>query len=316
MAEPMTRLDQVLEATRPYPVKRVCVAVAEDQTVLAAVRDARAQNDADAVLVGDEAKIRPAAEELGYDLSGVQVVQAQDPVLAAERAANLVRQGQADILMKGHLHTDDFLRAVLNKETGLRTGSTMSHVFILETQHLNRLTFVTDGAMNIAPGLEQKAAIILNAVYLANIFGLSRPKVAVVCAVELVNPNMPATLEAAALAAMSRRGQFPDCEVDGPLGLDNAVSLVAAQHKGIGGPVAGQADILLVPNIEAGNMLAKSFSYFAQGRVAGVLVGAAAPVVLTSRSDTAEAKLYSIATAVLMANLQRSGRLKLGRVHY
>jgi phosphate butyryltransferase len=313
---PITELGQVLDAIREYPVKRVCVAVAEDPTVLAAVRDARERDIAEAVLVGHEQEIRRLADEVECDLAEVEIVPAQTAVEAAERAAQMVREGGADILMKGHLHTDDFLRAVLHKEVGLRSGSVMSHVFILETKHLERLTFVTDGGMNIAPDLVQKADIILNAVYLANVFGIECPEVAVVCAVELLNPKMQATLDAAALAVMSRRRQFPNCIVDGPLALDNAVSLMAARHKKITGDVAGRADILLVPSIEAGNMLAKSFTYLAQGLTAGVLVGAAAPVVLTSRADSALSKLYSIATGVLMANMQRHGQLKFGKVHY
>jgi phosphate butyryltransferase len=312
----ITRLHQVLAAIHKYPSKRVSVAVAEDPTVLEALREAREQEIGEPILVGDEPEIRRIAEEVNYDLTGVEVIQADGPVRAAECAAKLVRDERADIVMKGHLHTDDFLRAILNKETGLRSGAVMSHVFILETTHLDRLTFVTDGAMNIAPDLTQKADIILNAVYLANVFGIECPKVAIVCAIELLNPKMPATLEAAALGVMSRRRQFPNCLVGGPLALDNAVSVVAARHKRIESNVAGEADILLMPSIEAGNMLAKSFTYFAQGLTAGVLLGAAAPVVLTSRADSAEAKLYSIATAVLTANIQRHSRLKLGKVHY
>jgi phosphate butyryltransferase len=218
--------------------------------------------------------------------------------------------------MKGHLHTDDFLRGLLDKETGLRSGHIMSHVYILETKPLGRLTLVTDGAMNVAPDLPTKADIVMNAVYLARLLGVQMPKVCCLAAVELINPEMPATLEAAALAKMSDRGQFPECQVDGPFALDNAVSLLAAQTKKINSPCAGQADILLVPDIEAGNILAKSFSFLCGGRVAGVLVGAAAPVVLTSRADSAEAKLYSIATAVYMSDMKRDGRTKIGKVHY
>jgi phosphate butyryltransferase len=232
------------------------------------------------------------------------------------RAASLVRENQADVLMKGHVHTDDFLRGILDKEQGLRTGSIMSHVFLLDTRHLGRITMVTDGAMNIAPDLLTKGAIIMNAVYLAHLLGLDCPRIGVLCAVELVNPTMPATLEAAALATMSRRGQFPKCVVDGPLALDNALSVVAAKHKGIESEVAGHCDILLVPNIETGNILAKSFTYLARSLTAGVLVGAAAPVVLTSRADSAESKMYSLATAMLMANMKRDSRMKVGKVHF
>ncbi|MFC1717142.1 phosphate acyltransferase, partial [Candidatus Poribacteria bacterium] len=181
---------------------------------------------------------------------------------------------------------------------------------------LNKLLFVTDGAMNIQPNLEEKAQIILNAVQLANIFGISHPKVAVLTAIEMVNPRMPNTLDAAALGKMGDRSQFSAGIVDGPLALDDAISEFAAQHKHIDGPVAGVADILLVPNVEAGNMLAKAFVYFGQGRIAGVVMGAAAPVILTSRADKAEAKLLSIATGVFIADVQSKLRIKIGKVHY
>ncbi|MBM3476244.1 MAG: bifunctional enoyl-CoA hydratase/phosphate acetyltransferase, partial [Armatimonadetes bacterium] len=254
--------------------------------------------------------------KVGFDLKDTPIVHEPSPNRASVRAASLVRENQADVLMKGHVHTDDFLRGVLDKEQGLRTGSIMSHVFLLDTKHLGRITMVTDGAMNIAPDLTTKAAIIMNAVYMAALLGIETPKVGVLCAAELVNPNMPATLDAGALAQMSHRGQFPRCIVDGPLALDNAVSEVAAKHKGIGGEVAGHCDILLVPNIEAGNILAKSFTYLARRLTAGVLIGAAAPVVLTSRADSAESKMYSLATAMLMSHMRRDSRMKVGKVHF
>lgn len=309
-------LDEIVEAVRDRPIKTVAVAVAGHESVLSAVKQAGERGIAEAVLVGDRNEIAEAAEEAGLDLADVSVIDEGNDLAAAATATALVSSGKADILMKGQIHTDDFLRAVLDKERGLRAGHVMSHVFILETTHLGRFTLVTDGAMNIAPDLVQKADIILNAVYLAQLLGVETPKVGVLAATELVNPDMQATVDAAVLSKMSERRQFPSCQVDGPFALDNAVSGLAAEIKRISGPVAGNADILLVPNIEAGNMLAKSFVYLAQGRVAGVLVGASAPVVLTSRADSAEAKLYSIATAMLMADLRRSSRLKVGKVHF
>lgn len=312
----MTTLDEIADAVKDYPTQRVAVAVAESESVIAAVKDAQGHAIAEPILVGREDQIRALAERVGLKLNGVPVLDVADECQAAARAAQEVREGRADVLMKGHIHTDDFLRAVLDKERGLRSEHIMSHVFILETRQLGRLTLVTDGAMNIAPDLVGKANIIMNAVYLARVLGVDRPKVCALAAVELVNPNMPATLDAGALAKMNDRGQFPECEVDGPFALDNAVSTLAAQIKGIDSPCAGLGDILLVPDIEAGNILAKAFSFLAGGRVAGVLVGAAAPVVLTSRADTAESKLYSIATAVFMADMKRDSRLKIGKVHY
>lgn len=313
----MRNFDELLTAVEERPPGKVAVAVAQDATVIEAVAQARQRDIAEAVLVGDEPGIRAAAESADVDLDGVEIVHEPDPIRAVAGAVRIVSSGQADILMKGFIHTDDFLRGVLNKEHGLRTGSIMSHVFVAEDRRRDKLLFITDGAMNIAPDLEQKAAILLNAVYLANLFGINDPKVAVLAAVELVNPQMQATLDAAALGTMADRTQYvPHCVVDGPFALDNAVSPEAARHKKITGPVAGQGDILVVPTIECGNVLAKSFVYFAGCRMIGLLIGAKAPVVLTSRADNTEAKLLSIAGAVLMVNMHRVLQLKIGKVHY
>lgn len=312
----ITTLDEIVAAVRERPMKTVAVAAAEHETVLGAIRQAHEQGIAEAVLVGDRDRIASEAEKVDLDLADVAVIHESNDLAAAARATELVSSGGADILMKGQVHTDDFLRAVLHKEKGLRSGHIMSHVFILQTSHLDRLTLVTDGAMNIAPDLVKKADIILNAVYLARLLGGAEPNVGILAATEVVNPDMQATVDAAVLSKMSQRGQFPACCIDGPFALDNALSTLAAEIKGISGPVAGKCDILLVPDIEAGNLLAKSFVYLARGIVAGVLVGASAPVVLTSRADTAESKLYSIATAVLMADLRRTSRLKIGKVHF
>jgi len=313
----MKDFDALLRLVEKHPVRTVAVAVAQDVSVLQAVVEARQRGIAEAVLVGDEAEVKRLAESSELSLAGFPVVNETDPIRAVREAVRMVSAREADILMKGYVHTDDFLRGVLDRECGLRTGAIMSHVFVAEVRPQDKLIFITDSAMNIAPDLEQKAAILLNAVHLANIFGVMNPRVAVLAAVELVNPAMPATVEAAALAKMAHRRQYvPECTVDGPFALDNAVSLAAARHKKIVGPVAGQADILLVPCIEAGNMLAKSLVYFGAQRLIGLLVGAKAPVVLTSRADTKESKLLSIAGAVLMVNIKRALQLKVGKVHY
>ena len=313
----MRTFAEVEEAIQDYPVKNVAVAVADDSTVLEAVSDAIRRNIARATLVGDESAIRSIAEEHGIDLAGSAIVNEPDPIRAAAAATALVSRGEADILMKGHLHTDDFLRAVLHREEGLRTGSLMSHVFLIEQPDRDNFLFLSDGAMNIAPDLEMKAAIILNAVHLAHAFGVEEPRVAVLGAVELVNPAMPATVDAATLHIMEDRHQFsPKCIIDGPFAFDNAINEWAAKHKKIGGPVAGRADVLIVPDIEAGNMLAKSMVYMAGLTLAGLLIGARAPIVLTSRSDRAASKLASIACAVYTANVVRSLRLKIGKVRY
>ena len=313
----MQDFDKLVKLVDREPTRTVAVAVAQDRYVIEAISRAKQRNIADAILVGDEPAIGKVAAEMGVPLGDTVVVHQPDPIRDIDKAIEAVSSGKADILMKGHVHTDDFLRGVLDRDHGLRTGSIMSHVFVVEMRSSGKLLFITDGAMNIAPDLEQKAAILLNAVYLAGIFGLQDPRVAVLAAIELVNPKMPATQDAAALGAMANRGQYvPHCVVDGPFALDNAISAIAARHKNITGPVAGQADILVVPDIEAGNILAKSLVYFAGCRIVGLLVGAKAPVVLTSRADSAEAKLLSIAAAVLMVNVDQALQLKIGKVHY
>ena len=309
--------DGILESIKGFPAKRVAVAVAQDRSVLEAVIEAREKKVAEYVLVGNKNEILRIADEMKREVPSETIIDVQDPISAAAEAVRQVHDGYADVLMKGYIHTDDFLRAVLDKETGLRTRAVMSHVFIWESTSLGRLIFVTDAAMNIAPSLELKADIILNAVHLSRMFGLEKPKVAILAAVEVVNPNMPATVEAAALAGMSYRRQFSTpCLIDGPFAFDNAINEEAAAHKKIGGYVAGKADILVVPDIEAGNMLAKSFAFLGCGDTVGVLVGAKRPIVLTSRADSPRSKFFSIATAVLMSGFERDLRLKIGKVHY
>ena len=313
----MKNFEQLLNLIKDKPVRSVAVAAADDESVIEAVRMAQQNDIAKAILVGRKEGILEKAAKLNLTLGEQDVIDEADDIKAAAKAVKLVSDGEADILMKGYLHTDDFLRAVLDRESGLRTGVVMSHVFIIEVPEFDRLLFITDGAMNIAPNLQQKAEIILNAVHLANLFGVMRPKVAVLAAVELVNPNMPVTLDAAVLAKMSQRDQFnPEVIIDGPFALDNAISEIAAKHKKISGPVAGLADILMVPDIEAGNMLAKSLVYFGHYRLAGILMGASAPVVLTSRADSAESKMLSMAAAVMKVTAQRMLRLKIGKLHY
>ncbi len=313
----MKHFDELLALVEPHPIRKVAVAVAQDPTLIEAAVEAKRARIAEVILVGEGDRIREAAETAGAPLEDARIVDRPDPLQAVAEAVRLVSSGEADILMKGYVHTDDFLRGVLDTEGGLRTGSVMSHVYIAEVREKDKLLFITDAAMNIAPDLDRKADILLNAVYLANLFGVTNPKVAALAAVELVNPAMPATVDASVLAKMADRHQYvPACTVDGPFALDNAVSPLAAKHKRLGGPVAGVADILLVPTIECGNMLAKSLVYFGGHRIIGLLVGARAPVVLTSRADSAEAKRLSMAGAVLMVNRKRELRLKIGKVHY
>ena len=313
----MLTFEMLLQRIADHPVRTVAVAVAEDHTVIEAVVRATRGNVAKAILVGREQEIRRIADERGHDLHDHRIVDCVDEIRAASTAVELAASGEADIVMKGHLHTDDFLRAVLQKEGGLRTGSLMSHVFVVDAPGREGFLLITDGAMNIAPTLEQKACIVLNAVHLAHVLGVDEPRVAALAAVELLNPAMSATVDATCLAKMCDRGQFsPKCVIDGPFALDNAICEVAAAHKGIAGPVAGRADVLLVPDIEAGNILAKSLVYFAGARIAGVLLGTACPVVLTSRADSPEAKFLSIALGVYLKNVERHLKLKIGKVHY
>ncbi|MPM46116.1 Phosphate acetyltransferase [bioreactor metagenome] len=219
---------------------------------------------------------------------------------AAAKAVELVSKGEAQFLMKGILGTADLLKAVLNKEAGLKTSNLLSHVMIYEVPTYHKLLFLTDGGMVPYPELKDKIGIINNAVKVAHSLQIEKPMVAPICAVEVVNPSMQATLDAAALATMNKRGQIKGCIIDGPLALDNAISKEAAHHKGIVSEVAGETDILLVPNIEAGNFLGKSLTYFAQAESAGVIVGAKCPVVLVSRADSAKSKLYSIALGAVL----------------
>jgi len=294
--------EDVLEKVRSLSTKKIAVAVAQDKPVLEAVRDAKEQGIADAILVGDKAKIEEIALEIGMDLSKFEIVEETDSRKAAIKAVELVSSKKADMLMKGLIDTANFLRAVLNKEVGLRTGMLMSHVGVFEIPNFDRLIFITDAAFNMYPELKEKIDIVKNAVTVAHAVGIEKPRVAPICAVEVVNANMPATMDASVLSKMSDRGQIKGCIIDGPLALDNALSEEAAEHKGISGPVAGKADILLMPNIEAGNIMYKTLTYTTACKSGALLVGTSAPVVLTSRSDSHETKMNAIALAALVAD--------------
>ncbi|EEK77377.1 MULTISPECIES: phosphate butyryltransferase [Bacillus cereus group] len=297
------KLEHLIDQAAGQPKKTVAVAVAEDHEVIEAVAKAITLQLAQFRLYGNQEKIMGMLQEHGLQTSEhIEVIAATSNAEAAELSVKAVRNGEADVLMKGNIPTANILKAVLNKEWGLRKGSVLSHVAAFEVPNYNRLIFVTDAAMNIAPDVTQKAAIIQNTVEVARAIGIELPKVAPIAAVEVVNPAMQATIDAAMLTQMNRRGQIKDCIVDGPLALDNAVSQIAAEHKGIVSDVAGKADILLVPTIEAGNVLYKSLVYFADAKVGAMIAGAKAPIVLTSRADSAETKVYSLALAVATAS--------------
>lgn len=252
------------------------------------------------VLVGPEAKIRAAAGQAALDLAGFTIIPTEHSEAAAAVAVGLARTGKVGALMKGALHTDELMSAVLDSEHGLRTGRRISHVFVIDTPRYPRLLLITDAAVNVAPTLEEKRDIVQNAIELAHTLGIERPRVAVLSAVETVTPRIPSTLDAAALCKMADRGQITGAVLDGPLAFDNAVSAEAAATKGIVSEVAGRADIFVVPDIESGNLLAKQLEYLAGAHLAGIVLGARVPIVLTSRADPPAARLASCAIAVLL----------------
>ena len=293
--------DDLLSKLKVAEKKRLAVAVAQDEPVLEAVKAAKDRGIADAILVGDKSKIEEVAMKIDMDLTDFEIIHEEDIKKAALKAIQLVSSGKADMVMKGLVDTATFLRSVLNKEVGLRTGKLMSHVSVFEIEGIDRLILLTDAAFNTYPDLKEKVQIINNSVMVAKSCGIQNPKVAPVCAVEVVNPDMPATVDAALLSKMSDRGQIKGCIVDGPLALDNALSEEAAHHKGVAGSVAGKADILLLPNIDVANVMYKSLTYTAPTKNGGILVGTSAPVILTSRADSFETKVNSIALAALVS---------------
>lgn len=301
-------LEEVLAAAKALEPCTIAVAAAQDKDVLTAVYAAAEQGIVKPLLVGDKAEILRIAQEAGLPVSPEDVVDETDKAAACMKAAALVRDHKADLLMKGFADTSLVMKAVLNSENDLKKSSLISHIAVMEVPGFDRLFHVTDSAMNIAPTLEQKAAILENAVEVAHALDNEMPKVAALCAVEKVNPKMPCTLDAKELADRNRRGEITGCLVDGPLALDNAVSAEAAKHKGIDSPVAGYADILLVPDIEAGNMLNKAMEYFSGAKKAGVMMGAKVPIVLTSRATSAQSKMYSIALGVVITSKMKEQR--------
>ncbi len=294
--------EDVLKLAQEKGPKTIAVAVAQDKEVLLAVKQANDLKIANAMLVGDKEKIQDIAKDIDMDINKFEIIDEKDLKAASRKAVELVSTGKAHIVMKGLVDTSIILRAVLDENIGLRTGKVLSHVAVFDIKNYDKILFVTDAAMNIAPNLEQKKQIVENAVFVAHSLDIEEPKVAVVCAKEKVNPKMPATVDAEKLEEMNKNGEIAGCVVGGPFALDNAVSLEAAKHKGIEHKVAGDADVLLMPYIEAGNILYKALVFLAGADNAGVIVGAKAPVVLTSRADSDTAKLNSIALGVLMAS--------------
>jgi len=299
MLKKLSQLGELLD--KSHKPKKLVLAASEDAHSLNAIVDAARQKIIRPILVGDREKTVGMAEILNLDISKFDFIDAASPQEAVRISVKMVHDGKADVLMKGKVGTSDMLTCVLNKDYGLRTGQLLSHFAYFEVETYHKLIAVTDVAMNIAPNLTEKIAILNNSVKVLNNLGIPKPKVAVLGAVEKVNTEMGATLDAALLSKMNQRDQILNCIVDGPLAFDNAVSVESAKHKEIKSDVAGDTDLLLMPDIEVGNVLYKSLVFFARAKVASMIVGAAAPIVLTSRSDSEQAKFDSILLAAVAA---------------
>ncbi len=304
----MRNIDDIIKFAKERGPKTVSVACCQDKEVLIAVENARKEHIVKAILVGDIEKTSEIANELSIDLNNYELIDIKDLSEACLKSVELVSSGKAHMVMKGLVDTSIILKAVLNKEVGLRTGNILSHVAVFDIEGYDRLFFITDAAMNLAPDVNGKKQIIENACSVARALDIEEPKVALICAKEKVNPKMKDTVEAKELEEMYLHGEIKNCIVGGPFALDNAISEEAAKHKGMSHPVAGKADILVVPDIEAGNVLYKSITYFAKCENAGLIVGAKAPIILTSRADSDKTKLNSIALGVLASTKNKLKR--------
>ena len=295
--------DEIISKVNECEMKKVAVSVAQDSAVLEAVREAKKQGIADAVLVGDEAKIREVAASIGMNVDEFQIVDEPDMIQASLKAVKMAHDGEVDMYMKGLIDTKNFLKSVLDKEVGLRTGNPLSHVAVFEIPMIDHLLFLTDVAFITYPTLEDKVNIIKNTIPVCNACGIDMPKVAPLAAVEVVNPKMPVTVEAEELTRMCEAGEIPGCIVDGPLSLDLAIDAEAAKHKGATDrKIQGDADVLLFPDIHAGNQVYKAIVHMVPGVKNGcILTGTKVPVILTSRSDSFETKVNSIALAAVVA---------------
>jgi phosphate acetyltransferase len=298
------KYEKLLERCRNLEPVPTAVAHPCEATALSGAVEAAKEGLIVPLLVGPVARIEETAESAGIDLGGLEIVDVPHSLAAAAKAVELVREGRAEILMKGSLHTDELMSAVVARD-GLRTGRRISHVFVMDVPTYHKVLVVTDAAINIAPTLEDKVDICQNAIDLCVSLGLEKPKLAILAAVETVTSKMPATIDAAALCKMSERGQIKGGVLDGPLAFDNAISKEAARTKGIASEVAGDPDILLAPDLEAGNILAKQLSFLANADSAGLVLGARVPVILTSRADSVRSRIASCAVAVLVAHARR-----------
>lgn len=293
--------EEVIEKAIHFGPKRISVAIAQAEDVMEAIEEARKIGLIKGILVGNKEETIQVCQKLNIDPGDYEFIDEQDKNEAARIAVKLVRDKKAELLMKGMIGTDRILRAVLDKEIGLRTKKLLSHAYVLKLKNYDKLLTVTDGAMNIAPNLEQKVQIVQNIINFCHCLEIKKPKIAILAAVEVVNPDMPACIDAACLSKMADRGQIEGGIVDGPLAFDNAISKEAALHKGIDSPVSGEVDAVVVPEIESGNIFAKGLVYLAEAEPAGVLLGTTAPVILVSRSDCPISKVRSIALGILMS---------------
>jgi phosphate acetyltransferase len=299
------KYDRLIERCKALAPAPCAVAHPCDESSLRGAVEAAQMGIIQPILVGPKARIEAVAAQFGLDISGFEVVDAPHSEASAETAVRLAREGKAEMVMKGSLHSDELMAAVVKRETGLRTNRRISHCFIMDVPAIDRAIIISDAAVNIFPTLEDKVHIVQNAIDMARALGMEQPKVAILSAMETVNPKVPSTIEAAALCKMAERGQITGGLLDGPLALDNAIDLGAAKIKKITSPVAGMADILIVPDLEAGNMLAKSLSFMADADAAGIVLGARVPVILTSRADSVTTRLASCAVAALVAQARR-----------
>ena len=302
------KYERLIAATESLQPLVAAVAHPCDKTSLKGALEAAGAALIVPILVGPKDRIRAVSEALAIDLHGMDIVDVPHSEAAAEKAVELVRTGRAEVLMKGSLHSDELLAAVTKRETGLRTGRRISHVFVMDVPTHPNTLFITDAAVNIAPDLVAKRDIVQNAIDLYAGLGLGKPKVAILSAIETISPSIPSTIEAAALCKMADRGQIIGGELDGPLAFDNAISPEAVRIKGIKSPVAGHAQILVVPDLEAGNMLAKNLTFLSNADAAGIVLGARVPIVLTSRADNVRTRMASCAVAVLLAHSRKTNQ--------
>jgi phosphate butyryltransferase len=298
-------LSELVERGRKLGPARIVVVEAHDPDVLECLVQAEPMGLAESVLVGDPGKIRATAAKVGYRLRPETLVQTASEEASIRQAIDLVREGKANVLMKGKVTTANLIRGILDRERGLRTGNLLSQVIVFQVPHIPRLMIMTDGAINIAPTLAQKAEICRNAIMVAHALGVAEPKVALLAALEFVNPDMPATVDAAALMQMNRRGQITGAYLEGPLALDVPLSRFAADRKNIQSPLVEATDVFIAPDIEAANILYRAILYFARGESGGIVVGARVPLVLLSRAETPETKIHSISLALLVMHHQR-----------